>query len=130
MTHVVLPGDSVFDNKTYVGGGPDVLEQVRMLIPRACKASLCAIDGAVILSVASQLDKLPSDATHLVISAGGNDALGESSVLEASARSVAETLLVLGDIHKTKEPPPLSKSSFGTAAHKSFRELGTCGSAR
>jgi hypothetical protein len=39
-----------------------------------------------------------SDATHLVISVGGNDALGKSSFLGDAARSVAEVLLRLAAI--------------------------------
>jgi hypothetical protein len=34
MTHMALLGDSVIDNKTYVGGGPDVTEQLRMFAPK------------------------------------------------------------------------------------------------
>jgi lysophospholipase L1-like esterase len=48
--------------------------------------------------VARQLRWLPTDATHLVVSAGGNDALGRSDVLDASARSVADTLRKLSAI--------------------------------
>ncbi|MDP8949728.1 MAG: SGNH/GDSL hydrolase family protein, partial [Actinomycetota bacterium] len=29
MNHVVLLGDSIFDNAAYVGGAPDVVRQVR-----------------------------------------------------------------------------------------------------
>jgi hypothetical protein len=39
---------------------------------------------------ARQIGRLPKGATHLVVSVGGNDALGFSSVLTEAARSVAE----------------------------------------
>src|SRR3954465_894393 len=87
MTHIALLGDSVIDNKAYVVGGPDVAEQVRMVAPTHWKVSRLAIDGAVSSSVLAQLNGLPSDATHLVISVGGNDALRESGVLDDAARS-------------------------------------------
>jgi hypothetical protein len=44
--------------------------------------------------VGSQLDRVPRDATHLVLSVGGNDALLNSDLLEAPARSSAEVLLM------------------------------------
>jgi hypothetical protein len=94
--HVVLLGDSVFDNKAYVGSAPDVIQQVRALIRAGWTATLCATDGAVISDVAHQLDRMPRDATHLVISVGGNDALREAGLLDASADSVAQVLERLG----------------------------------
>jgi hypothetical protein len=44
-----------------------------------------------------QLLALPDGATHLVVSAGGNDALGFADLLEAPARSVAEALGLFAD---------------------------------
>ncbi len=37
-----------------------------------------------------QLDALPPDASHLVLSVGGNDALGQMGILSDSVRSVAD----------------------------------------
>lgn len=93
--HVVLLGDSIFDNGAYVEGGPDVITQLRQELP-AWKCSLLAIDGDVITGVVRQLDRLPTDATHLVVSAGGNDALGYAPLLQEQPASVAEALLILG----------------------------------
>jgi len=73
--HVVLLGDSIFDNALYVPGGPSVLEHLRRLLPRDWRATLLALDGAVVSSVFRQLERLPEDATHLVLSVGGNNAL-------------------------------------------------------
>ena len=98
MAHVVLLGDSVFDNAAYVGGGPDVRRQLAAVLPRESQVTLLAQDGAVMADVAAQLDRLPSGATHLVVSAGGNDALGEAGVLDERARSVAEALNRLANI--------------------------------
>lgn len=95
--HVVLLGDSIFDNKAYVNGGPDVVEQLRGELPAGWKATLLAVDGDVISGVRRQLIALPADATHLVVSAGGNDALRFADLLEAPARSVAEALDMFAD---------------------------------
>ena len=47
MTHIALLGNSVIDNKAYVGRGPDVAEQVRNLVPNEWKVTRLAIDGAM-----------------------------------------------------------------------------------
>ncbi len=98
MKHVVLLGDSVFDNAAYVAGGPDVLRQLREALGPDGAATLAAIDGAVTTGILRQLDVIPADATHLVASVGGNDALGAASVLGASARSVSDALDQLGAV--------------------------------
>lgn len=93
MTHVVLLGDSVFDNAAYVAPGePDVVRQVRKLLPAGSQATLLAVDGSRLAGVARQLSRVPDDATHLVMSCGGNDALGHAGLLEERASSVAECL--------------------------------------
>lgn len=93
--HVVLLGDSVFDNGAYTGGKPDVLAQLRRRLPAGWKASLLAVDGATVEGVPAQLAKLPRDASHLVLSAGGNNALGKQHLLGAPATSVAESINML-----------------------------------
>src|SRR3954449_9729376 len=64
------------------------------------RASLLAVDGSVIASIAQQLARLPADASHLVISVGGNDALGYASVLDAPSRSVSASLAQLAVVQK------------------------------
>jgi hypothetical protein len=93
--HVVLLGDSIFDNAAYVGSGPDVIAQLRQELP-GWRCTLLAVDGDVISGVSRQLDLLPSDATHLVVSAGGNDALGYAPLLQERSTSVEEALHMLG----------------------------------
>jgi len=73
--HIVLLGDSIFDNASYVPGGISVIEHLRQKLPRDSRATLAAVDGARIVDVYDQLKRLPDDATHLVVSIGGNDAL-------------------------------------------------------
>jgi hypothetical protein len=96
--HVVLLGDSVFDNAAYVAGAPDVVRQVRRRLPAGFKATLVAVDGDTTRDVHHQLWRVPDDATHLVVSVGGNDALGSSDFLGAPARFTAEALSGLADI--------------------------------
>ena len=72
MSHVVLLGDSIFDNASYVPGGPPVIQQLASALPAGWRATLLAIDGATIESAHAQFFRLPVDATHLVISAGGS----------------------------------------------------------
>lgn len=98
MSHVVLLGDSIFDNATYVPGEPAVIEQLRDRLPQGWQATLLAVDGAVIRDVAGQLAGLPQDASHLVVSVGGNDAIQHSGVFYEPARSVTEVILRLATI--------------------------------
>jgi hypothetical protein len=93
--HVVLLGDSIFDNARYVPGHPAVVTQVKQRLPAGWKATLAAVDGHVTGDVARQLPRVPEDATHLFVSVGGNDALGESGFVHQRAGSVAEVLLEL-----------------------------------
>src|SRR6266436_2567285 len=98
MKHIVLLGDSVFDNGAYVMGGPDVQQQLLSKLPDGWKATLCAVDGSMVQNVSSQLKKLPQDATHLIVSAGGNNALDNINILSEKASSAAEVLNRLSDV--------------------------------
>ena len=113
MSHVVLLGDSIFDNGVYVPGGPAVIEQLRSQLPRGWRATLLAIDGAVVEEVASQLARLPDDASHLVISAGGNDALQSSHIVEDSTRSAADGFAHAAEV--------LSGTAMGRRSRTDFR---------
>ncbi|HEY8382343.1 MAG TPA: SGNH/GDSL hydrolase family protein [Microvirga sp.] len=95
MSHVVLLGDSIFDNAAYVPGEPDVVRQVEARLPAGWRASLRAVDGAVTRDVDRQLARVPDDATHLVLSVGGNDALRRAGILRQPAQSVAEAVRLL-----------------------------------
>jgi lysophospholipase L1-like esterase len=92
MPHVVLLGDSILDNGAYTSGGPDVVTQLRSVLPAGWDATLAAVDGSVATDVPAQLPQIPREATHLVLSAGGNDALGHIGLIAAPARSAAEVL--------------------------------------
>lgn len=98
MTHIVLLGDSVFDNAAYVSRGEAVIDHLRSQLADSRRATLAARDGAVIADVGGQVARLPADASHLLISAGGNDALGASTVLLAQISSVGEAMARLATI--------------------------------
>jgi lysophospholipase L1-like esterase len=93
--HVVLLGDSILDNGAYTGGKPDVLAHLRRVLPRGWTASLLARDGATTAGIPAQLAQLPRNATHLLLSIGGNDALQRQGLLQARAGSVAEAIEML-----------------------------------
>jgi hypothetical protein len=84
MPHLVLLGDSIFDNAHYTSGGPDVVSQVSSIIPSGWDASLLAVDGSTTLNIPDQMQHLPKECTHLVLSVGGNNALTEASRLGIS----------------------------------------------
>lgn len=88
MSHVVLLGDSIFDNASYVPGGAPVVDQVLGGLQPNWKATLLAVDGHTVEDIASQLARMPSDASHLVMSIGGNDALLASGLLHERAGTV------------------------------------------
>ena len=123
MPHIVLLGDSIFDNASYTRGGPDVITQVRERLPQGWKATLLAVDGSVTLNVPAQLERLPQDASHLVLSVGGNDALMKSDILNTPVRSTAEALALLADVAGRFE------ENYREAVHACLRPtlpLGLC----
>src|SRR5688500_2671931 len=67
------------------------------MLPRGWEATLLAVDGAVIDDVFRQLGDIPADATHIVLSVGGNDALGHVELLDRRARNGAEALGWFGE---------------------------------
>src|SRR5262245_32851871 len=103
MAHIVLLGDSIFDNARYTLGGPDVISQVRELLPRDWHASLLAVDGAMTTDIPDQLRRVPPDASHLVISVGGNDAIMNADVLGAPAQSTSEAVAALANVSRDFE---------------------------
>ncbi len=79
--HLVLAGDSIFDNDGYVLGEAGVIEQLRCTLPPTYAASKVAVDGDCIRHVKNQIADLPSNATDLIVSVGGNDARFHSALL-------------------------------------------------
>ncbi len=81
MTSIALLGDSIFDNHAYVGQGPDVVTQLRTVLPEGWRATLCARDGTTTADIGPQLDRVPDHVTHVVLSLGGNDGLENADLL-------------------------------------------------
>jgi hypothetical protein len=98
MTHIILLGDSIFDNARYTEDGPDVILQVRQLLPADWRASLLAVDGSTTENVSSQVQRVPSDASHLILSVGGNDALMNSGILHSPASSTSQAIEALAAV--------------------------------
>jgi hypothetical protein len=104
MKHLTLLGDSIFDNAAYVGGGPAVIDQVRGKLPAGWCASLLAVDGNVAGDVFAQIQRLPADVTHLVLSVGGNDALGVLDQIHSpTAMPMLHAFKVLADVQQRFE---------------------------
>ena len=95
--HIVLLGDSIFDNAAYTAGAPDVISHLRAGLPPQWRATLLAIDGSVARDLSRQVAGVPADATDLVVSVGGNDALGNIDLLDIPVRSTAEALRLFGE---------------------------------
>ena len=98
MAHVVLLGDSVFDNGAYVGRtDPDVAQQLGLALGEGHRVTRVAVDGHVMAHVPHQLDRIPADATHLVVSVGGNDALGVLPILAQGTDTVGDGLAAVAE---------------------------------
>lgn len=99
---IVLLGDSIIDNGTYVRPGePDVATQLQSLLPehavvkRACDGAVCA---DVLASQVAGLETFD----FVILSAGGNDALQDEALLQdESETTVTDALVRLWEIRKT-----------------------------
>lgn len=98
MAHLVLLGDSIFDNALYVGDRPNVIQQLKAKLPDTWKATLKAVDGHKIDDVYAQLENLPEDATHLILSVGGNNALSHLRILNQNVTSSTQVFSELANI--------------------------------
>lgn len=49
MPHIILLGDSIFDNLSYTEGGPDVISQVRELLPNGYAARFSSSCSGLLL---------------------------------------------------------------------------------
>ncbi|MFN2635600.1 MAG: SGNH/GDSL hydrolase family protein [Gemmatimonadaceae bacterium] len=95
--HVALLGDSIFDNRSYTRGAPDVATHLKTLLRPPWRVSLCAVDGSTVADLAQQFSKVPGDVSHLMVSIGGNDALLNSDLLALPVSSTSEALALFGE---------------------------------
>ncbi|MCJ8281251.1 MAG: SGNH/GDSL hydrolase family protein [Rivularia sp. ALOHA_DT_140] len=87
----------------YVGENPDVISQLRMKLPENWNASLRAIDGNKVDRVYTQLENIPKDGTHLMLSVGGNNALSCIGILNEKVASSAEVFIKLANLREDFE---------------------------
>ena len=98
MEHIVLLGDSIFDNAPYVPAGTEVLSQLRACLGAGHQASLLARDGDVLADMAGQvagIGKLRTPPTWLMVSCGGNDVLGLVGAMHGPVATVLEAAELL-----------------------------------
>ncbi len=120
--HIVLVGDSVFDNGPYVNEGEEVSQLLANLLGEHT-VTLLAVDGDMTTDVYKRLEAFPEDASHVFVSCGGNDALESGYVLQESARSVNEAL---GKLHSIKEQFRLNYSHMLKTLLKMHPKLVAC----
>jgi lysophospholipase L1-like esterase len=97
MEHIVLLGDSIFDNAPYVPAGTEVSTQLQSMLADHL-VSLLAVDGNILSDMVAQVSRLrelPEPATQLVVSCGGNDVLALVSAIQSPVRSVLEATELL-----------------------------------
>ena len=99
--HIVLLGDSIFDNAAYVPDGMPVIKHLRQAIPANWNVTLLAVDGSVTSDVPGQMAMIPASATCLVISVGGNDALKSIEIVRMPVSTVGEALHHLSEIRNS-----------------------------
>lgn len=92
MVAVAILGDSVFDNATYVDSGAAVHDHLRRCLPPGWSSALLAVDGSVTEDVYVQLEVVPAETVHLMISCGGNDALGQLGLMQQVVPTVGEAM--------------------------------------
>ena len=98
---LALIGDSIFDNGSYVlPGQMSLLDHVQSLLPAKSKATLFAKDGTIVSDVRKQISIIPDTASHIIMSAGGNDALGAMSIMSNPVTSIKEALSRLATIRR------------------------------
>ncbi len=98
MKKITLLGDSIFDNEVYVSSGQAIIDQINRRGKKDWSAELLAVDGAITQDVANQCLKINADTTHLIVSCGGNDALGCFPVFGEPVRDVQEAMEIMAEI--------------------------------
>jgi len=95
MNKILLLGDSIIDNKSYVTG----LSTDQHIVKQYPNDTIImrAVDGAKVEDVYDQLPEGNINLKAVVLSIGGNDALDVASQLNAPTRTVGEGLIYLYD---------------------------------
>jgi lysophospholipase L1-like esterase len=91
---IFLLGDSIIDNGEYVRAGePDVAHQLEVLLPHHTVVKR-AVDGAKAADVLGWQVAEMERAGHVILSAGGNDALEHTDLVDDVIDTRAEDILV------------------------------------
>ncbi len=98
MKKITLLGDSIFDNEVYVAHDQAVIDQINRKDKKDWGADLLAVDGAITQDVANQCPQINADTTHLIVSCGGNDALGYLPLFGEPVRDILEAMGVMAEI--------------------------------
>jgi hypothetical protein len=98
--HVVLLGDSIFDNQPYVAPNEATIDFVRKILPNRWQATLLAKDGATVLDIGGQQNQMDLKDKFVFLSIGGNDALKASGILNQPATNSSEVFAKLADIQQ------------------------------
>ncbi|HJU64384.1 MAG TPA: SGNH/GDSL hydrolase family protein [Gemmatimonadaceae bacterium] len=98
MPSVVLLGDSILDNRPYVGAAADTAEHLRGLLGGGWTVELLARDGALMADVPRQLGQVQRGTACAVLSVGGNDALQHIGLLGCRASSAVDILEPLAEL--------------------------------
>ncbi len=96
-TELVLIGDSVLDNASYVAAGESVTDHLRATLGTSAHVTLLARDGNVTSEARHSLRTLPRSATHLLVSSGGNDALWDAFLLNAAVPDIRTAFDLVGE---------------------------------
>lgn len=95
---IFLLGDSVFDNKRYVGNGPAVIDEVQKQFGDTWEVELLAVDGAVITEVDRQWVGKNLERAFVFLSIGGNDALKSIGILDRRVSNASQVFEELSDL--------------------------------
>jgi len=102
MREIILLGDSVLDNRTYVSEGePDVAAQLQAELPDRT-VTMRAVDGSMVQHVFDALRADPvRDRQHVFLSVGGNDALDDIGLLgDPAEMTFSEAMIRLHDVRE------------------------------
>lgn len=98
VERLVLLGDSILDNGTYTSPEPETAECLRGMLGSGWTVELLARDGAVMSEIPYQLERVRGHPDTIVVSVGGNDALGHIGILQGRAEAARALLSRLADI--------------------------------
>src|SRR5919206_575135 len=93
-THIALVGDSIFDNRAYTGGEPDVVSHLQAMLPKPWRATLVAVDGSTTASIAGQTARIRSNR---------QDEAARRSPSRSRARSVPTTCALAHEFSRERE---------------------------